>query len=173
MQEHKWELARLSAGEKSALKRNAGIMMDHASMEAVEAFFRALPGNCAIGAEKVWFACLCMDCLWREEDHDQRRPFQELLRSIYQDKDASDSMRKRCTAFLDLPWSDDGFLLGKLCGLARIMRSGIPGAKPDFELLADDLLHWNHRDHYIQRKWLGTICRVQKEDKEEATNHAD
>ena len=171
MQESKWDLSRLSAGEKSALKRNAGIMMNAAGADAIEGFYRALTVRCSPYAESAWFAALCMQCLWREEDHPRIKPFQEMLRAIYQNADATESTRKKCTAFLDVSWDDDGFLLGKICSIIRRMRADDPSAMPDFEMLADDLSHWNHADRYIQRRWLGTICRrefnQEKEEEEE------
>ncbi len=174
MPDHKWDLSRLSAGERSALKRNAGITMNAAGADAIEGFYRALIMPVSPYAEKAWFAALCMQCLWREEDHPRVRPFQEMLRSIYQDPDATDSSRKKCTAFLDVSWDDDGFLLGKICNLVRGMRSGNPAVIPDFEGLAEDLAHWNHPDRFVQRKWLRTICSNSiQENKEEEENHVD
>ena len=102
MPESKWDTARLSAGERSALKRSAGVMMESASMQAIEAFYRALTVRGSAQAEKAWFAALCMQCLWREEERPAVRPFPEILRSMYQNPDATDSTRKRCTNYLDL-----------------------------------------------------------------------
>ena len=160
---HKWDLSRLSAGERSALRRSAGIMKDDASLQAVEAFYRALEENCRKYEEDAWFAAMCMQCLWREEDHPSVRAFPEILRGIYQNPDATDSTRKKCTGYLDLYWSDDGFLLGKICSLVRKMRADHPETMPDFEALADDLVRWNHGDRYVQRRWLNTIARNQEE----------
>ena len=168
MPDHKWDVSRLSAGERSVLKRNAGVMMNDAGMQALEAFYRALTDNCGAYAEKAWFAALCMQCLWREEEHPQKKPFPELLRAIYQNPDATDSARKRCTNYLDLSWSDDGFLLGKICGLVRKLRADNAAVMPDFEQLADDLTNWNHGERYIQRRWLNIICASRNEqDKKE------
>lgn len=149
MPDHKWDASRLSAGERSALKRNAGVMMNSAGMQAIEAFYRALTDNCGSYAEKAWFAALCMQCLWRENDHPLKKPFPELLRAVYQNPDATDSARKRCTNYLDLSWDDDGFLLGKICGLVRKMRAENSAVMPDFEQLADDLANWNHGERYV------------------------
>ena len=175
MPESKWDTARLSAGERSALKRSAGVMMESASMQAIEAFYRALTVRGSAQAEKAWFAALCMQCLWREEEHPAVRPFPEILRSMYQNPDATDSTRKRCTNYLDLYWGDDGFLLGKICGLARKMRADDANIIPDFDTLAEDLEHWNSNTHWVQRKWLNIICRskTEQEKKEEEDNHAD
>ena len=175
MTEQKWDVSRLSAGERSALKRNAGIMMGSASMQAVEAFYHALTVKCGSYAEKAWFAALCMQCLWQETDQPMKKPFPEILRALYQDPNATESTRKRCTDYLDLVWYDDGFLLGKICSLVRRMRANNAGIMPDFEALADDLAHWNHGDHYIQRRWLNIICRNQPEPttKQEDENNVD
>ncbi len=173
MTESKWDLSRLSASEKAALKRNAGIMMDQASMQAIEAFYRALKVNCKSYEEKAWFASLCMQCLWREEDHPQKRLLPEMLRSMYQKKDATESTRKRVTGFFDDLWLDEGYLLGKIFHLVQMMRADNASEMPDFELLADDLVHWNNGDRFIQRRWLNTICRTEIEqgnNKEEHNN---
>ena len=166
MPEPKWDLKKLSAGERNALKRNAGVMMNAASMQAIEAFYRAQIRNCKKYEESAWFAALCMQCLWREEDHPIIKPFPEILRSTYQNPEATDSTRKRCTDFLDLSWGDDGFLLGKICNLVRKARADNPGIMPDFDLMADDLNQWGHGSHYIQRRWLNIICSTVKEQEE-------
>ena len=168
MPDHKWDLSRLSAGERSALKRNAGVMLNAAGADAIEGFYRALAGRVSPYAEKAWFASLCMQCLWREEEHPQVRPFPEMLRAIYQNPDATESSRKKCVNYLDIPWDNDGFLLGKICNLVRGMRNDSAAVIPDFEELADDLARWNHPDRYVQRKWLRTIClNVNNQENEE------
>ena len=169
MGEHKWELSRLSAGERSALKRNAGIMMKDAGADAIEGFYRAVNGKVSPYAESAWFAAICMQCLWRGEDQPQVKSMPDLLRNIYQNPDATDSARKKCVSFLDTAWGEDGFLLGKICGLVRKMKADSGTVIPDFEALADDLNHWNDASRYIQRRWLRTICKTEanQEKKEE------
>lgn len=167
MPEHKWDVSRLSTGERSSLKRNAGIMMRDAGADAIEGFYRAVNGKVSAYAEKAWFVSLCMQCLWRNEDQPQIKALPELLRSIYQNPDATDSSRKRCVNFLDIAWGDDGFLLGKICGVVRKLRAENSSVMPDFEALADDLNHWNDASRYVQRKWLRTICKTNQEEKEE------
>ena len=174
MPDKKWNIERLSSGERSALRRCAGVMMG-SDLQAAEAFYHALNGHCPHGKENIWFAAMCMECLWRAEDHPGVRPFPEMARKIYQDPNATDSLKKRCTAYMDLNWAEDGFLLGKLCSLIRIMRSKDASIKPDFEQMADDLSQWNHADRYIQRAWLRKICmaydnNTDEPNKEEHTN---
>lgn len=170
----KWDINRLSTSELSALKRNAGTMMENASIQALEAFYRAITDRCGTHTEKAWFAALCMQCLWRIEDHAMIKPFPEILSTMYHHPDATDSMRKRCTSFLDYTWDDDGYLLGKICSLARKMRVDNPNIMPNFDTLADDLARWNSGDHWVQRKWLTIICNNQNEhEKQEGQENAD
>ena len=50
-----------------------------------------------------------------------------------------------------------------------------PMVMPDFEVLAEDLVYWNHPDRYIQRKWLRTICsnNYQTNNNEEEEKNVD
>ncbi len=161
MPDSKWDLSRLSAGERSSLRRCAGNMMGD-NMQSIAAFYKALLQNCRPSQEKAWYAAMCMESLWRDEEH-RVRPLEEMLRSIYQDPESSESSRERCIAFMDLTWGDDGFLLGKICNLVRKMRSADASVMPDFDKLAGDLSQWNSPDKYIQRRWMKTICLRFKE----------
>lgn len=173
MSEHKWDLTRLSAGERSALKRNAGVMMNAAGADAIEGFYRALTTQVKSFDEPAWFAALCLQCLWREDDRPQIRTFPEMLRAIYMNPDATESSRKKCISYMDVSWGQDGFLLGKICNLVRKMRADNASVMPNFEALADDLTHWNHPDRYIQRKWLREICKTNDFQNEEEEENVD
>lgn len=173
MPDRKWDLSRLSAGERSALKRSAGTMLSAAGASAVEAFYRGLLPGVRRYEESACFAAMCMQCLWREDDASKTRPLSEMLRSIYRNPEATESSRKKCTAFLDLSWDEDGFLLGKICSLVRGMRADNASISPDFDELAEDLTRWNHPDRYIQRKWLRMICSNDEEEKEEEKENVD
>lgn len=157
MPNDKWDLSRLSPGERSVLKRSAGIMMG-SNMKSVQAFYHALVKPCPKMAEDAWYAAMCLECLWRPEDHPRVMKAEEMISRLYQKDDTTESVKKRCTAFMDLNWSEDGFLLGKLSALFRMMCSADGSVMPDFEALADDLCKWNHADHYVQRRWMRTIC---------------
>ena len=161
----KWDISRLSSGERSALKRCAGVMMG-SDMKAAEAFYHAA-GYCEEYQEKVWFAALCMECLWRPEDMPRVRPVEEMLKDWYQDSETTESTKRRIVALLDTPWGDDGFMLGKLCALVRTMKAKDASVRPDFEKLADDLRYWNSSERFVQRRWLRVICRMNDERSEE------
>lgn len=162
----KWDIGKLDVGDRTVLRRCAGEMMGD-DMQAIEAYYRALkeyPHR--DDADKKFFASMCMECLWHPEDIRSRRPMEELLSKMYHDPMTTPSTQKRIVSMLDIPWGDDGYLLGKLCSVARRMRANDGSVAPDFEKLADDLLHWNHPDHYVQRNWIKTICRTNKEEEE-------
>lgn len=177
MSEKKWDVGRLDSGGVSALRRCAGVMMGN-SVQALEAFYRAasyVPRTQE--QEGQWFACLCMECLWKSDTAPAVFPFEELLRRLYQNSETSESIKHRVIALLDVPWSRDGYLLGKLSNFARMLRAREGSVMPDFEALADDLARWNHPDHIVQRRWIRTICGSVKEETQdqesEEETHAD
>lgn len=173
MSEQKWDLSRLDTGGRSVLKRSAGEMLG-TDLRSLEAFWRAA-GEVPKGREDIWYACMCMECLWKAEDHPRVMPFEEILRTMYQNPDTSDSIRHRITSMADIPWGPDGFLLGKLNGFVRMMKAGDSSVMPDFQKLADDLSWWNNPEHRVQRRWIQTICGWRKEDtkKEEESKDVD
>lgn len=176
MAEMKWEISRLSSGERSALKRDAGCMIG-SDLQALEAFYHAVPAiPKSRERESQWYACVCMQCLWKPEDHPKVLRFEEILHRLYMGADISGSIRSRIIAMMDLPWSEDGFLLGKLTNFARMFRSRDAAVMPDFVALADDLARWNHPDKPVQRRWIKTICdssndNEKEENKEEVTQN--
>ncbi len=178
MNEKKWDIEKLDSGGRSSLKREAGVMMGN-DYQALEAFYRAVsyvPRSRE--QESQWFACICMQCLWKADDHPRVLRIEELLGKLYHNPETSESIKHRVIALMDVPWSGDGYLLGKLTNLVRMMRGKDSMVMPDFEALADDLAAWNHPDRYVQRRWIRTICGSSKNDgnhgseneKEEETN---
>lgn len=154
MSDEKWDLSRLGAGERVALRRAAGSLEFNAA--AWRAFYIACP-NCKKRDEEFWFAAMCMECLWREEDKPDVRPMEECLqRYRKEDESVTDSMKHRMEVLLDMPWANDDFLLGKLYAVVRILKDKT-NYKPDFHKLADDLRRWNYEDRAVQRRWLRTI----------------
>lgn len=168
----KWNTANLSTGDRSLLRRSAGQMIG-SDMRAAEVFYRAV-GYCPENSESIWYAAICLECLWREEDHPRIIPFEEILRIYYNDKDTSDSFKRRIVALLDVPWGSDGFMLGKLANLVRTLKSKDSSIMPDFDKLADDLKYWNNDSRSVQRRWLRTIFKMQTEENvTEVQNNVD
>lgn len=168
MSESTWDDAVLTAGERAALRRFAGVMMDRSDTDAWMAYYKALRGN---GREDAYtFAALCMQMLWRKSDEPTIRPMEEILRDMIgvREKDAeNESLLKRTRGALDTAWADDGFLLGKICNIVRIIRSAHPEWMPDFWMLARELRGWNSEKRWVQRKWVGAIFAGVADEKRE------
>ena len=166
MPDRKWDLSRLDAGDRTALRR-AAVTPGH-DMAALRAFYRAC-GYCEYRFEAYWFVAACMDALWRETDEAVEKPMEECLRILVNlDEATSASLKHRVDMLLETVWGDDGYLTGKMLNLVKIIKSRT-GLKPDFHALADDLYCWNDPRHYVQRKWLRCIYNV-KTNKEEENN---
>lgn len=181
MGDAKWDTSKLNSGERSALKRDAGRMMG-SNIQALEAFYRAV-SYMPQGQERTaqLYACICLECLWKPEEHSTVKSMEQILRDLYQSSETSESIKHRIVALLDVPWSEDGYLLGKLANFVRMIRASNSSVIPDFQALADDLARWNHPDRYIQRRWIKTICSSNKDlsetkneqNEEEESNNVD
>ena len=171
MNERKWDLGRLDNGDLSALRRAAG--RTDVDMSALRAFYKAC-GYCDPQLEAYWFPSVCMDALWRETDTPEIKPMEECVKHLLiQNPDTTGSLRHRIDMLLETPRSEDGFLLGKLYNLIRIIKSRT-NMKPDFQRLAEDLRRWNYPEHTVQRRWLRTIYNTTTmNETEEDNNHAD
>ena len=66
-------------------------------------------------------------------------------------------MNKRVVDLLDERWADDGYVLVRLANLIRMVRQKLPGVRPDFGALIDDLRWWNSDDQRVQRKWARSV----------------
>ena len=166
MGDTKWDLGKLNTGERAALRRAAGTVNKKADMAALRALYTAC-GYCDPNVEEYWFPAMCMDALWRDMEGIAVKPMDECLKSLLTgDEKTTASLKHRIEMLLETPWNEDGFLLGKLLNLVKILKSRTY-MKPDFQALADDLRRWNHPDRYIQRKWLRTLYNAKPNDKEE------
>ena len=173
MSDGKWSLDRLDAGARNSLKRNAGQMIGN-DYQALEAFYRAVgyvPKSRE--QEEQWFACVCMECLWKPEDHPQVVLFEEMLRRKYHQPDTSDSIKRRIISLADVPWSRDGFLLGKLNNFSRMFKAESGSVMPNFDRLAEDLAQWNRPEHQVQRRWIRTICEATEKEETNTDNLKD
>lgn len=172
MGDQKWDMSRLDNGSLSALRRAAGTT--GTDIAALRAFYKAC-GYCDPRLEKYWYPAACMDALWRSTDVAEVKPMEECLRELMAggDTDATASLQHRIDMLLETSGFDDGFLLGKLYALVRLVKNKTT-LKPDFQKLADDLRRWNHPEHRVQRRWLRTLYNINAQEKnEEAEGNAD
>jgi len=159
-EEKGWDASRLTAGDRSALRRCAGRMKDQADAGALMAFYRATGGaGAGIHPEEYPFAALSISMLWRESDHPRIRPMEEILRDMIQANTPEENagLLSRVRSALDTAWAKDGFLLGKITNLARIIRSAHPEWMPDAFQLAKDMRDWNGEKRRVQRRWIRAI----------------
>lgn len=149
--------ARLDAlpkGERTALKREAGVMLEQADDRAVQVFYQCLPVDASPWQEGRMFAAACIHCLWEPETR-SRQPLEQIFFRLGQDQTISKSMGHRLETLLDLAWDEDGFLLTKLFRLVQLARS--KGYAVDCERLLNDLLYWNGEKQTVQRRWAKAL----------------
>lgn len=162
----KWDLSRLDNGELSALRRSAGMSISKASMTALRAFYKAC-GYCDPRFEEAWFPAVCMEALWRYGDGITVRCMEECLRYLKKaDEKTTQSLQHRIDMLLETPRDMNGYLLGKLLNLVKIIKSKT-NLKPDFQVLAKDIYHWNDENRRVQRRWLSTLYNNKPEENDE------
>lgn len=136
---------RLNKGERTALKRNCGIMLNHATGQAMIAFYKCLPEGAKQIEEPKWFAVACIYCLCEDN------PDRKLQNCFAVMKNDSDSLSSRIAAVLDMDWDEDGLFLMKL---TRLIKMAVQkGYSFSCESLLCDLLKWDCEDRVVQRKW--------------------
>lgn len=148
-------LNRLGSGDRAALRRSAGDMLEHADGRALTVFYRCLPNNIPAYQEGKWFAVACLRCLWDAGDEGSKS-LPELLCNMRSQELLSDSVVHRVEILMDTPWDQDGYMLKKLYRLIVLVRQK-NGAILSFQELLADLLGWNWENQQIQRKWARTI----------------
>lgn len=147
-------LDKLPKGDRTALKREAGTMLERATGRAVRVFYQCLPADVALKDAERMFATACIHCLWEPEQQD-RQPLEQIFFRLGQDKAMSDSMGHRLETLLDLTWDEDGFLLTKLFRLIQVVRA--KGYAVNCEDLTTDLVFWNLEKQSVQRKWAKAL----------------
>lgn len=163
-------LNRLGSGDRAALRRSAGDMLEHADGRALTVFYRCLPNNIPAYQEGKWFAVACLRCLWDAGDEGSES-LPELLCNMRSQELLSDSVVHRVEILMDTPWNQDGYMLKKLYRLIVLVRQK-NGAILAFQELLEDLLGWNWENQQIQRKWARIIFGTKQTEKGE-DNDAD
>lgn len=145
----------IGTGDRVALKRSAGTMLNEADGKAIAALYRCMPDSIPYWQEERWFAAACMKCMW-EPSEAEGEPMEKVLADLLAHEELSDSMAHRIEALLDTDWDEDGFLLTKLCRMVKLIRQKTT-VQIDFAALLEDLLYWNQDNQSVQRKWAHTI----------------
>ena len=69
-------------------------------------------------------------------------------------------------SLLDARWEEDGYLTGKLCKLARMLKADNRQLMPDVDALLYDLLHWNSDSRFVQIRWAQQYYQLENDDNE-------
>ena len=150
----------LAPGQRTALKRCAGKQITDADAYALQAFFKALPGVVGKEKQEIYFAVMCLSCLWKSDANVRVLPFAKCLQKIR----SSDSFDNRVYSLIDTPWSDDGLLITKMFRLTKMIHSD-GRFMPDFENMLKDILNWNDTDGTVQIKWMEQYVLTDNEEK--------
>lgn len=139
-------LERLSAGDRTALKRSLGVSFAEAGAAARAAYLTAHPSY-APWEEEPYFLAACAWCAFQNIGGPERS-FAGCLRILAGEHTG---VRRRFLALLDMPWDDSGYFAGKISRLLRMIRQ--KGIQPDMDLLLKDLLGWGQESHFVQINW--------------------
>ena len=146
----------LGTGERAALRREAGVMLQEADSAALTTFYRCLPPVVDSRQEGKWFAIACLRCLW-DPGEENGRPFAQIVADLIRRDELSASTGHRVENLLDTPWDADGYMLTKLARLVKLVKQKSGDVTVDFPDFLDDLLRWNFDSQPVQRKWARMI----------------
>lgn len=149
-------LNQLNPGDRAALRRSAGKMLPEAEGRALTVFYRCLPPGVPAYQEDRWFAVACLRCLW-DAGVEGALTFPQIIRSLIDSDNLSESTARRVEVLMDTPWDSDGYMLSKLYRLVVLMRQKADRAAPDFSGLLEDLMAWNRDDQRVQKNWAREI----------------
>ena len=146
----------LGTGERAALRREAGVMLQEADSVALTTFYRCLPPVVDSRQEGKWFAIACLRCLW-DPGEENGKPFAQIVADLIRRDELSASTGHRVENLLDTPWDVDGYMLTKLARLVKLVKQKSGDVAVDFPDFLGDLLRWNYDSQPVQRKWARTI----------------
>lgn len=149
-------LNRLNKGERAALRREVGNMLQEADGTALTAFYRCLPPAVDTWQEEKWFAVACLRCLW-DADEAEGAPLEQIIAELFRSDELSASTAHRVEILLDTKWDRDGYMLTKLSRLVKLVWQKSERRRIDFSGLLDDLIYWNSDTQSVQRKWARAI----------------
>lgn len=165
--DEKWDLIatlkKLSAGERAALRREAGKRLSDASGRALAAFYCVIPSGLSSRKQECWFCVLTIACLWNVDEAKEGGNMADLLRRLAK-RQATEGMDARIRSLLDTRWEEDGYLSAKLCRLARMLRSDNRQVMPDIDALLTDVLYWNGDRRAVQLRWAQQYFQTSKEE---------
>ncbi len=156
-------LNKLGPGERTALKRAIGTMIQNADGGAITAYYRCVPQNWQISRqnEEKCFGIACLSCMWDPGD-ETGKPLEEIISSLIRGEILSASTSHRVQILMDTRWDQDGYMLSKLARLVKLIWQKSDRTRIDFPALLKDLIFWDVESQYVQRKWAKAIFAYQK-----------
>jgi CRISPR system Cascade subunit CasB len=143
-------LAKLDAGDRARLKRNAGSRL-HESRGALGLFYKQLlPPGVGRWAEDWYFLVATLYPLEKEDKGPIPRNFADSLRRVRNRKNEA-GLDRRVERLLD---ADEQQLPFQLRQAVHFLASN--RGRVNWEQLLKDLLGWTHSERYIQRRWAQT-----------------
>ena len=149
----------LSKGDKTRLKRAVGTRLNEADSQTLAAFYRCLPSGIPWHQEERWFAVACLQCLWNTQS-ESCKPLEKVIADLSATEEITESTLHRIEVMMDTPWEADGLLLAKLARIMKLVHQKSNAANIDFPALLEDLIYWNAKDQFVQKKWARTIFTV-------------
>lgn len=146
----------LGNGDKALLRRNAAVHYERTDFRAAGAFLRLLTPDTPAYEEAPLFAAVCIRCLWKTPGSGQAFP--TTVATLKRQRGESETVEKRFLSLLDEPLSVDSLFSIKLYRLSHMLCAA--GIEPDWPGLCADLIHWNHPERFVQRRWMRTYFHV-------------
>lgn len=137
------KLCKLDAGDRARLKRNAGCSLSEARGINTLIYY-LLPHNLSPAQEEMYFL---VATLYPLADADGKGSLGKALRQAAGKRNRK-GLDRRIEALLDADESQLPFRLRQTIHYLHSCR-----VKVNWSELLSDLLHWNHPDRFVQRKW--------------------
>lgn len=147
------KIDKLSTGERVALKRSGGKLLNEASAEALGAFYKALPYGVSQNMEDRWFFAATLRCMWKPDEH-MEMSLEKATADYASKGEFSDSYEKRIMSLLDMSWDEDGFMASKIWRTVKMLKQ--KGYVIDVVPLIKDLYLWNSESRFVQKRWART-----------------
>ncbi len=149
----------LSTGDRAALRRARGEMIQDANAKVLMIFYRCLPAGVPQYKEECWFAIACLRCLW-DAGENGSDTLPDAICKLCNQQELSESIRHRVEALMDTSWDHEGYMLRKLYRLIVLVRQKLGNEIIDFVQLLNDLLYWNAENQQVQRRWARELSKI-------------
>lgn len=149
----------LSPKQRVSLKRSCGQTLSETDIDTLTTFYQILPSAVNPFDEEKWFYSACIHTL--NSDDNICLPLEQIIKIFWNQKDVTESFKKRVIKVMDTPWDEDGYFSKTLLRFIKTLSQ--KGYAVDACQLLSALLEWNSDSHKVQKKWIKTIVNNQEE----------